>query len=370
MSNPADDFILVLEQTLGNAVHGRNLERVMNASSGARSRVVRLDYDERSWRRHKPIVGNWTLESSIRARREVQRLLRQRPAAALYVHTPVPALLLGDIMRRVPTVLSTDATPRSMDTFASSYAHTVRAEPVERAKQQVMRCVYGNAAAVVAQSAWTATSLVEDYGVATDKIHVIRPGADLLALRPDTGSRDPRDRLRLLFVGGDFTRKGGPVLLEAVRRLEGRVELDVVTSHDVPDLPDHVRVHKGLDHGTPQLFDLFRAADVFVLPTSGDITPLVIQEALAAGLPIVSTPLAAIPEMTVDGVTGLIVPPGSVDGLVLALRTLLDDAGLRTSMGQAARALAEEHFDAERNNNRVLGLLRAVASPAPTGHGS
>jgi glycosyltransferase involved in cell wall biosynthesis len=355
------DAVLVLEQTLGNAVHGRNLERVLAGRADVRGRVVRLHYDEASWRHRWPVLGNWTLESGLRARARVRRLLAERRADALYVHTAVPAALLLDVVRAVPTVLSTDATPRNLDTVAAGYGHRVRGVAVEQAKQRLTGTVYRAAVAVVAQSRWAARSLVEEYGVDADRVHVLAQGADLDAFwagpaRPATGRA-----LRLLFVGADFERKGGPVLLEAVRQARaahaGPVELDVVTARPLGAVPEGVRVHVGLDHADGRLAGLFRAADAFVLPTLSDASPLVLGEALAAGLPVVTTSVGAAPELAVEGVTGLVVAPGDAPALAAALCRLREDEELRLSMADRARALAVERYDAHANGGRVLDLL-------------
>ena len=362
------DLLLVLEQTLGNAVHGANLERALAGVSEVTARVVRLHY-KASWRRRWPVLGNWTLESSLRARRQVRRLAADRPPNALYVHTAVPAGLLLDVMRRIPTVLSTDATPRNLDTVASGYGHRVRAELIEQGKQRFTASVYRAAKAVVAQSSWAADSLVHDYGVAPARVHVLSQGADVDAFYTGPPAARAGRPLRLLFVGRNFTRKGGQILLDAVSELRDDVELDVLTGHDAASalrrtsgVPVNVRLHTDLDHGSPIFLRLFQDADAFVLPTLGDAAPLVLGEALAAGLPIVSTSIGAVPEMAVDGVTGFVVPPGSVAALVTALRCLIGNDALRLAMSARARALALERYDARTNNERVLDLLRTVST--------
>jgi glycosyltransferase involved in cell wall biosynthesis len=351
-------FGFVLEQTLGNRVHGRNLEAVLAADATVVPSVLRLAPED-GWRSRTPVLGNWTVQAGLRARSWLAQVQRDGPLDALYVHSSVPATLLTDVMRRLPTVVSTDATPRNIDSVGASYGHQVLPWPLERVKAGVTAAAYRAAVAVVAQSRWTAASLVQDYGVAPDAVHVLRQGADLRAFAP-RGDREPgRSEVRLLFVGGDFVRKGGPTLLEAVRHVPG-VRLDLVTGQDVDGLPPGVHVHRGLDHCSGELFRLFAQADVFVLPTTGDAAPLVLGEALAAGLPIVATPVGAVPEMVVDGVTGLLVRPGRVDDLVQALRTLVADAGLRRRLGAQALALASREHDAERNGRAVLDLLREV----------
>ena len=127
------------------------------------------------------------------------------------------------------------------------------------------------------------------------KVQVIRPGVDLRRFRPRPAGRPPGPA-RILFVGGDFVRKGGDDLLEAVRYLGDSAELDLVTASAPPSLPGspRIRVHVGLDHNSEQLFDLYRRADVFVLPSRGECYGHVICEALASGLPVVACDVGAV----------------------------------------------------------------------------
>ena len=120
---------------------------------------------------------------------------------------------------------------------------------------------------------------------------VIPPGIDCAAWEGREPCR-PREQASvvLLFVGGDFDRKGGRCLLDAFRTLgaNANVRLDVVsTSAEVPDDLPNVTVHRGLTPNSPQLRDLYSAeTDVFVFPTRADCLPLAIAaEAMAAGLP-------------------------------------------------------------------------------------
>ena len=117
------------------------------------------------------------------------------------------------------------------------------------------------------------------------------------------------------------------MLLEAVRRLRDAgvaIELDLVTRDEVPD-QEGVRVHHGLTPNSPPLIELYHRADVFCLPTMGDCLPMVLSEAGAVGLPLVSTDVGAISEIVRDGETGLLVPVDDVGALAAALRRLADD---------------------------------------------
>ena len=113
-------------------------------------------------------------------------------------------------------------------------------------------------------------------------------------------------------------------------------------------------------YGSEAQREAYASADIFCLPTLGDCTPVALNEAQAAGLPIVSTSIASNPECVPDA-AGLLVPPGDEQALAQALRALVDDAPRRRAMGEAARAHACELMDAEHNAGRVIEFLRAVA---------
>jgi glycosyltransferase involved in cell wall biosynthesis len=193
------------------------------------------------------------------------------------------------------------------------------------------------------------------------------PGIDLARFTPAT--REPRDRLRVLFVGGRFEAKGGYDLLEALRpRLGKDVELDIVSPDNVPET-EGVRVHQ-LSAADDRLVQLHQQADVFCLPTYGDSNPWVILEAMGCGTPVISTSIGAIPELIGGGDAGLIVAPGDRKALATALNELLDDSVTRRTMGERGRERCEREYDAHRQVPLLFDHLRRAAgldapSPAP-----
>ncbi len=172
----------------------------------------------------------------------------------------------------------------------------------------------------------------------------------------------------ILFVGGDLGRKGGNDLVEAFRRLRADadvppVELHLVTRAAEFDDPDIV-VHTGMQPNSPELIDLYHRSDIFCLPTMGDCLPMVLSEAGAASLPLVSTSVGAISEIVRDGDNGYLVTPGDVPMLTSRLRDLVTDATLRQKLGRRAEDVVGEHFDAAKNAARLVDLLVATAQRA------
>jgi glycosyltransferase involved in cell wall biosynthesis len=354
-------LVFVLEQTLGHVAHTRNIERALAAEPAIDATVIKLAYREAGGLRRLPGLRTWTVTASLDARAALTRRLAERPADAVFVHTQVAALLAGGVMRRVPTVVSLDATPVNFDAEGAAYGHRRGAQPLEAVKRRLNRLALSGAAALVTWCRWAADSLVADYGVPRERVRVIPPGVDQSLFRPAEGG-PAGGPARVLFVGGHFERKGGHELLEAMRRLGGRAELDVVTGSEVPDAPAGVtvRVHRGLAPQSPALVALYRAADVFALPSRGDCLPQAVAEAAACGLPVVASAVGAIPEMVTDGVTGRLVPPRDARALGEALESLLDPAR-RAGLGAASLAAARRGHDAARNNRAIFDLMRDLA---------
>jgi glycosyltransferase involved in cell wall biosynthesis len=312
-------FAFVVEQTLGHVAHTKNLERALAVTDWVDGTVVKLPYESRTWLLRLPGLRNWSLRASLMTRDGLHRRLRSGPLDAAFIHTQVAALLSVSVMRAVPTVVSLDATPANFDDVGEAYGHR-RGQPlVEAAKAAVNRRAFDAAAALVAWSRLAASSLVADYGVSESRVHVIPPGVDLTLFKAVERPARSDGLVRVLFVGGDFARKGGPDLLAALQGIP-EAELDIVTGSEVGPVPASVRcrVHRSLRPGDPALLDLYRRADVFALPSLGDCLPQVLAEAAASGLPLVATATGAMPEIVRDGINGFLVPVASPQHVRLA----------------------------------------------------
>ena len=355
------DFLFVLEQTLGHVAHTRNLERVLASEPDLKARCLHLEFDTCGWK-SLPGLRNWSFRASWMARRWMGRQVTERRPDAIFIHTQVASLLAPAIMRRVPTIVSLDATPANFDVVGAAYSHRTSNPLLESAKRAINRRSMNAAAGLVTWCEWARDSLTRDYGVPKDKVRVIAPGVDLELFKPSPRRSD--GRVRLLFVGGNLERKGGLELLSALSLVHKNVELDLVTTSPMASIPPGVtvRVHDGLKPQSAGLVRLFREADIFVMPTRGDAFPQVIAEAMACRLPVISTPVGAIREVVLDGQTGLLVAPRSPGDLAEAISALAGDRHRREAMGHAGFELARRKHDMARNNREILALLREVAA--------
>jgi len=356
----------VMEQNLGHITHFQNLRAVVSRQTAVKPTWIPIPFGPGGLGRLVPgYAGNWSLRAGYRARRRLARELGARQHDAIFFHTQVTALFSRALMRSVPAVVSLDATPINYDSVGAAYGHRAAGGSwLDHRKFAINREVFHTALRLVAWSEWARDSLVADYGVPGDRITVIPPGASdsYLTLGDERmkGGREPDTErpVRLLFVGNDFERKGGPLLLESIRaiRTRRRFEVHVVTARAIPETRD-VIVYHGVTPNSDSLRQLFRDADIFVLPSLGECLAIALMEAAAAGLPVVATNVGAMAEAAMPGRTALVVSPGDGTALRAALETLIDNEPFRISLGREGHVLARQRFDAEKNGNRLLELI-------------
>lgn len=282
--------------------------------------------------------------------------LRDAPDA-LHIYTQNAALLSVGHMRRMPTVISTDATNRQ-NAYLIPARRPTRLTPLTvGATLPFERRALHAARRVVAHSKWAADSILT-YGVNSQDVEVVPFG---IAIPPSVAVR-PERRPRILFVGRSMERKGGRRLLRVWEmQLAASSELTLVTLDRVSPQPG-VEVRNDVRPGDGKLDGILRESDIFVLPTDVDTFGYAILEAMAAGLAVVAPRHAAIPELVVHGATGLLVPPHDDAALAAALGRLVSDRDLRVGMGIAGRERVLECFDAKRTTAQLVEVLREVAA--------
>jgi glycosyltransferase involved in cell wall biosynthesis len=176
------------------------------------------------------------------------------------------------------------------------------------------------------------------------------------------------DELVILSVGRLSSEKGQDDLLEAfaqVRAAHPRQLLRLVLVGDGPDKNNLLT--RAASHGDRVIFTghlsdpwpLFHAADIFALPSHSEGSPLVILEAMAAAMPIVSTAVGGIPETLTDGATALLVPPRQPPALTAALNRMVEDKALRQRLGAAGLAALAE-FSPSSYADKLLRIYEAV----------
>lgn len=219
---------------------------------------------------------------------------------------------------------------------------------------------YHHAAFVLTRSEYTRQSLLHDYNMPPERVHTVGGGVNFERL-PEPVPLDPAPRV--LFIGKDWERKGGDVLLAAFQQAREQVphaELWAVTAKEDVAGPGVRRIAPTYDRAV--IAGLYRESSVFALPSRCETWGDVFLEAMAYGLPCIGVAADAMPEIIQHGETGLLAPPGDAAALAAALTTLLRDDSLRASMGARGRALVAEHFTWAKVAERIVPFLNNAAS--------
>lgn len=189
------------------------------------------------------------------------------------------------------------------------------------------------------------------------------PDRGALTEQPERSERP----VEVLFVGWMLEAKGVRELLAAARGLP-RVRFTLVGAQQ-PDFVETVReeLESQSDHlqilpprAREEILELYRRADVFVLPSWSEGFPNVVLEAMAAGLPVVATPVGAIPDIVENGEEGLLVPPRDPLALEAAIRRLVESPELRLAMGRRARERVEAAFSSDAVIEQLEGVYSGL----------
>lgn len=238
----------------------------------------------------------------------------------------------------------------------------------------------GIVSSLVAVSSRVYNYAVEQEGARTEKVKLIPNGVsipperaftkdDWLEVRQGIGVEC--DGALVIAVGRLTEQKGHKYLLGAaakiIRRFPKTTFAVVGDGPQMPALEEQVRRLGIKDNlrllGTrADVYRLLYVADIFVLPSLSEGMPMALLEAMGMGLPVVATNLAGIADVVEDGRHGLLVPPGEVESLELAIARLLSDAQLSKQLAQAGRKLVFEQYTVERMCRTYEELFLAVLS--------
>jgi glycosyltransferase involved in cell wall biosynthesis len=205
-----------------------------------------------------------------------------------------------------------------------------------------------------------------------DKLRIVHCGVDpdLFEVKRHAGRGN-----QLLFVGRVAAVKGLSILLEAVAKLEGGVTLNI--AGDGPDralLEEKVRALnissrvKFLGYQSQeQVRKLLKQTDLFVMSSFAEGVPVVLMEAMAAGVPVVATRIAGIPELVHDGHSGLLVSPGDVNEMTVAVDRLLEDADLRNQFAITGRKDIEREFNIQTESRWLATIVGSALTGTSVG---
>lgn len=185
--------------------------------------------------------------------------------------------------------------------------------------------------------------------------------------------RRDEDPGRILFAGRLYPLKGVSDLIEAIHPLSKEKDIRLILAGALRDeryvtklknrvaelgMDDIVRFCGVLDQTA--LLREFQRASVLVLPSYQESAPMVIQEAMAAGLPVIASNVGGIPDQIVDAKTGFLINPGDIESLSSRLRDTLNDQSLRSAFSTSAREIASNIYHADVVADKTIETYREV----------
>lgn len=352
-------FAFVMDQQVGLRTQSLNYQRVVEADPTISATWVPVCYSKDIGLLGRlPGLPSWAV-GTVRGIREIRDgLAAARRAFDGLLWASWAAKSVPDLVASARSYLVMDMTPLQMEQMGALYGYTrARSRFLGSWKRRATQLLYEKATHFFPWNDWVAGSLVMDYGIPAHRITPVSPGVDTRLYRPGD-ARAEESPVRLLFVGGDFNRKGGDLLLKwaSETRVRGDWELHVVTRDPVPEHP-RIHIYRDLKNHSPELIRLYQTSDLFVLPTRADCYSLVALEAMACGLPVVISDLGGISSIVRHGETGLLMGDPSRQ-LGPFLEELIGNSSLRRSMGEAALARARSEFDTSGSVQTVLTAMK------------
>ncbi len=289
--------------------------------------------------------------------------LRQRGVGHVHVHFAGTAARTAYWLKRLAGVRYS-FTAHANDIFCD--------EPAER-----LEMLLNEAEGVITVSDFSVRYLCEKFPRQAAKVRRVYNGIHVARFR-----RGEPDAVRplILAVGRYIEKKGFEDLVAACKRLGDRAfECLIVGQGPLEETlktlaAGDARIQITGPKGEDEIRELLARASIFALPCVNeaeggkDNLPTVIMEAMAAAVPVISTPVAGVPEMVVDGETGFLVPERSNEMLAQGLDALLKDSTRAREMGAAGRKRCEELFATERTTaelKRALAEMGAFRAQAP-----
>jgi colanic acid/amylovoran biosynthesis glycosyltransferase len=202
------------------------------------------------------------------------------------------------------------------------------------------------------------------------KLEVCRLGVDTEAMRGVMRQTPSDARFEILCVGRLTPSKAQYILVSAIQELRSRyrnIHLRIVGDGEDREtlgmhvarlgLEDHVAFEGPIGHD--RIRDYYATSDLFVLASFAEGLPVVLMEAMAMGVPVVSTTVAGIPELIRHERDGLLVAPSDVEGLAAAIAKLIDDPDLRARLSASARRVVETRYNLQANVAQLEQVFRS-----------
>ncbi len=219
--------------------------------------------------------------------------------------------------------------------------------------------VYKNASKILATNELCRKSLIKDYGISPSLVNTVYQGCNFNTYLE--GKRDINKK-HILFVGHEFDRKGGYILLEAFKQVRSTIPSTqlIIVGDSLRIKQDGVTV-LGRISDRQRLMDIYEKSHIFVLPSYFDPMPNAAIEAMGLGIPVVVSNSCGTSEIINDGKSGFVVPTGNVNELADRLIHLLRNPSLAKMIGSAGCNLVRKRFKWEIISDNVFEILKPLS---------
>jgi len=208
-------------------------------------------------------------------------------------------------------------------------------------------------------SNWYRDQLVKDLGIHESKAVLLYQGIDTDYWQP--GPKSNTGVLNIIFMGRDFEWKGGHIL----RQLASDTRFGCCRWHYITsfkgDNTHNETFYTGLKPNSEEIVEIAKCCDISMLPTRADCSPNAVIEALSAGLPVITAPVGAIPEMVDDGRTGFLVNDRTPEAYAEKLLVYVTDRALLREHQRNARAVALDRYSIKDQIKRLLYLIKQAS---------
>jgi glycosyltransferase involved in cell wall biosynthesis len=296
----------------------------------------------------------------------VERQLRHHEGEFDLIFQVQTVFAPGQLEARRPFVVYTDNIMSLTERFYPSWVRLSAAE--FHCRRELEARILRSAAHVFAWSEFLRDALINDYECEPGQVSCVGAGANIVL--PSLGSRR-WDSATAIFVGRDFARKGGLVLLDAWAEVRQRLPHARLIVAGPPRPPEGVDL-TGVDWRGPvasraELLSLYETASVFAMPSLFEPWGHVFLEAMGCGLPCIAADHCAMPEIVSTEQTGLLVAPGEVQPLAEALVRLLEDPPLAEAWGRCAHASVSSQHRWSDVAERISPALASAVNEHPGG---
>lgn len=225
-----------------------------------------------------------------------------------------------------------------------------------------------NSSTLVYSSNWAAQYVIENYNVNPKKVFTFPFGANFINLPKDLVKKDFAQKMKILFLGVDWYRKGGDIVLECYRHLKNRgyhVELTICGCNPKGEIPSEINVIPHLRKNTKSgdaLFEkLLNEAHLLFVPSRADCTPIVFSEAAAFGIPVLTTATGGISSIIEDGINGFALPQYSpAQDYAQKIIGLIEKPERLEKMSISSRLLYKKELNWNTWGSKMKNVLQAT----------